>query len=298
VRQVRNVSFIIPAKCDQTELARTLNSLGKISNKNSISLETIVVENGMDPILMEVCKNYGANYYYMSIGNRSLARNIGALFAQSDWLVFLDSDVALDEEWLDRMILKIQTGHEQVYQGAIIPTVRENSFVDLYRLRYGAEQTPNYVLLDKKNELESPMVNAATCVYEKELFIKLGGFDLDLPRHEDIDLSKRAFLAGGKLLSVPEARSYVSFNGGTSLYLKRSFLHGFYKTLYWQKWGSFNLQELKGRSSRALFLYESFKKVIIEKNKRHYAFEFFNYCAISIGVLTSKVAFLGKSLRS
>lgn len=93
------------------------------------------------------------------------------------------------------------------------------------------------------------MINSASCMYRRDVFHNVGGFDSNLIRHEDIDLSKRVFLNGYDLLCSP-ALSYVYYDQNLWNYFKRSFEEGVTKISYHKKWKKFTY---KNHPSGALF---------------------------------------------
>ena len=65
----------------------------------------------------------------------------------------------------------------------------------------------------------------------------VGGFDVLLDRHEDIDLSKRVSLAGFDLTAQTKAEVFVEYHGeGWKSYFLRSFAEGYTKQSYNKKW--------------------------------------------------------------
>jgi len=288
------VSFVIPSRCRVESLVETIQSIRSQKNLNEDEYEIIVVENGQDEKLSDYCKQERLLYYYYPVGNRSLARNIGAHLSSSEMIAFVDSDVVLDGQWFFKMN-QFFSCDIQGMQGAIIPSIKNNRKIDYLRRAWSEKNVPGFVLLEKQ-VLESPMINAASCIYRKDILNQVGGFDSYLTRHEDIDLSKRISFIGGRLVSVPLAISHVSFDGSYFEYVKRSFFHGYYKTLYWKKWGRIEKGTIIKRAKRSLFLCSSLKKLFFSNEREYHLFEFVNYFAIGLGVSLSKIVYFRKKM--
>ncbi len=89
-------SVIIPAHNEENYLARTLEALG---NKH----EVIVVCNGCTDKTFEIASKYNCKAFNLSQKGVSTARNFGARHATQDMLVFLDADIIVNDDTLDKI---------------------------------------------------------------------------------------------------------------------------------------------------------------------------------------------------
>lgn len=236
-----SVSIIVPAYNAQKTIQKCVNSLLNLDFPKE-HFEIIIVDNNSTDKTAELVKNYsGVIYINESTQGRSYARNTGAKNAKGNLLAFIDSDVVLDKNWLKHLVENFQRESIGGGQGRVIP-INEDGQVSLnnFRIRQQNESTGNSNIILRLMYAESPMVNSAACMYKKEAFNFVGGFDVLLERHEDIDLAKRVCLAGFELVAVSESKAFVEYHGeGWWSYFVRSFSEGYTKQSYNLKWSQY-----------------------------------------------------------
>ncbi len=240
-KQGQSISFIVPCYNASKTLPLCLESLVKAQSFFEKS-EIIVVDNASTDDSPQVALRYRVEVIEEPKRGRSYARNRGAHHAQGQWLAFVDADVVVDEKWaltlLDEMIAKgCKGGQGRIIPSRLLGSKRLNDF----RHKSVALATGGSFLLPRRLCMESPMINSAACIYEREIFEKVSGFDPLLERHEDIDLSKRIFMAGGDLCCCEQAFVEVIYHGeGWWDYGLRAYADGKTKMAYFQKWAQWN----------------------------------------------------------
>ena len=213
-------SFIIPACQEESQIRHTIRSI--LKNKWDSPPEIIVVENGSTDLTALAAKEEGAIVYSIPVKSRSRARNFGASLATKEWLVFLDSDVVLDEKWSEGFLKSVKNPWYEIIQGAIIPSGEEN-FLNRFRHNHVSEKTHG-TFCSFLTKSFIPVLNSACFAIKKKTFLSIGGFDENLPRCEDLDLGFRCFFEGLVFASEPSMKSY--WNHGIIGYLKRFYFQG------------------------------------------------------------------------
>lgn len=228
------VSIIVPCFNSEKTIGLTLDSISKFKCEK-YRYEVIVVDNNSTDKTAEIVKKYPYKYLFEKKRNRSCARNKGAASAKGKYLVFIDSDIILNENWLDEAFLKIESS--PFYgggEGFIYPKVlSKTNYIEVIRSEIKKE---TYSLL-RIAGWKFPMINTAACIYLKAAFEEAGKFDESLNYHEDIDLSRRVFNCGFVLFSSKKLEAYSYNDKATYLgFLKRSYISGgeFFK--YNAKW--------------------------------------------------------------
>jgi glycosyltransferase involved in cell wall biosynthesis len=177
------VSVIVPTR----NSARTLEAcLDSIARQGYPNVETIVVDNASSDATLEIASRFECSV--LEIGpERSAQRNHGARNAGGTHLLFVDSDMVLEPNVVADCVFAARSGAT----AAIIPEV---SFGEGFWARCKRLERSCYVGDD---DIE------AARFYERELFVRLGGFDEELNGPEDWDLSRRAASAGAGIARVP-----------------------------------------------------------------------------------------------
>jgi len=131
----------------------------------------------------------------------SFARNAGLHFAfdiqKSDGVFFIDSDIVLGKNSLDKMI----SFYEQNKKAVVFSNNQKN-----YGFSYREFIAPDF----KPAIQKYPFTTTECCFVSKEIWEPVGYFDeMFYPVYcEDMDFFYRAKLKGGQLLSCPDAYHY------------------------------------------------------------------------------------------
>jgi glycosyltransferase involved in cell wall biosynthesis len=98
------ISIIIPTRNRPHFLAQCLAAIS-CQIRNDPAIEIQVVDDGSDPKFMsankELCTTHGANYHRLDKNHgMAVARNMGIAHSKGEWLVFIDDDFCVAEDWL------------------------------------------------------------------------------------------------------------------------------------------------------------------------------------------------------
>ena len=142
----------------------------------------------------------------------AVANNLGAHLASGKWIILLNADAYPEPDWLEQLITaaeenpefnffssrQIQYNAQHLLDGAgdeyHIIGIAWRRYYNHFQKEYGLQQEEVFGAC------------AAAAMYRREDFLSAGGFDEDYFSYfEDVDLSFRLRLAGGRCLYVPEA---------------------------------------------------------------------------------------------
>lgn len=94
------ISIIIPVYNCKDYLKRCLDSVFAQDYKN---YEVICIDDGSTDNSAQIAKEYDVRYYYQENGGQAVARNKGIELAKGEWLCFVDSDDAIEPNYLSKM---------------------------------------------------------------------------------------------------------------------------------------------------------------------------------------------------
>ncbi len=210
------VSVIVPTR----NSARTLETcLMSIRAQRYLRIEIIVVDNESTDQTLQIAHRL-ANVVGSRGPERSAQRNYGARLARGDYLLFVDSDMALDSGVVNDCLNAIQSGAPAV----VIPEVS-----------IGEGYLADCRTLERSCYSGDDSVESAR-FFPRTVFERLGGFDEEISGFEDRDLTIR--VASGRRLPRTEAR--IAHDEGrlrltTVLSKKRYYAASSHK--YWRKHG-------------------------------------------------------------
>jgi glycosyltransferase involved in cell wall biosynthesis len=181
---MEKISVIVPTYNRLAFLQRALRS---VESQTYSNWELIVVDDGSTDDTADWLEQYRSRWRLpqqveiISIVNQGIsrARNIGAAFATSDWLAFLDSD----DEWLPEKLAAqsaLMGQYEMIHSEEIWVRngVRVNPAVK--HVKGGGRQFLRSVDLC--------CISPSTVLIRRPLFTDFGGFDESFPVCEDYDL--------------------------------------------------------------------------------------------------------------
>lgn len=190
----KRLSVIIPAKNEERVLPKLLGSL---RFQTYPPYEIIVADAGSTDGTRQVAARFGCTV--VPGGLPAVGRNAGARVARGDVLVFLDSDVFVEPEFLE--VLEHQVRCRHLESGTVYNQPRyvmgdkgfHSRAVRIFdRLVYFIHN----VGLKLSADLRYPYATGTCMFLSRELFERLGGFDESMAAFEDSELTTRAARVG------------------------------------------------------------------------------------------------------
>jgi len=192
------------------------------------SYEVLVVDNGStDGSNVMVVQEFGGRVKIISLAKNfgpAYARNRGVEQARGKYLAFLDNDTIPDKNWL-RAAVGVMEGDASI--GAVQCKLLLAS--DRKKFDYAGDYLSQYGFLVQRVEAnvvdegqfdqldEILSAKSAAMLVRKDVFEEIGGFDEDYFIYlEETDLGWRTWLAGYRIIFVPDSVVYHEF-GTTSL---------------------------------------------------------------------------------
>jgi len=223
-------SVIIPAYNAERTLAACLEAL-TCQSVSGNDYEIILVDDGSTDGTSIIAKNFNVNYVFQTNQGPAAARNRGVRIAAGDIILFTDSDCIPEYNWMEEMVRPFINPAVIGVKGAYKTRQKELAarFVQ-------AEFEDRYRLLQKHSFID--MVDTYSASFKKDVFLKIGGFDVSFPvaNNEDTDLSYRLSTAGYGLIFNPKAFVYHIHPNTFIKYLKLKFWRGFWRSVVYRRY--------------------------------------------------------------
>lgn len=200
-------SIIVPVFNRPDEIDELLESL---IHQTFNDFEVIIVEDGSQKPCKEVCEKYtdklNLKYFMKENSGPGQSRNYGAERSEGEYLLILDSDVVLPENYLYAIEEELHRDKADAFGG---PDRAHNSFTDTQKaISYSMTSffTTGGIRGGKK-KMDKFYPRSFNMGIRREVYNKLGGFS-KMRFGEDIDFSIRIFKAGCKCRLFPGAWVY------------------------------------------------------------------------------------------
>lgn len=200
-------SIIVPVFNRPDEIDELLESL---TRQTFNDFEVIIVEDGSQKPCKEVCDKYtdklNLKYFMKENSGPGQSRNYGAERSEGEYLLILDSDVVLPENYLYAIEEELHRDKADAFGG---PDRAHNSFTNTQKaISYSMTSffTTGGIRGGKK-KMDKFYPRSFNMGIRREVYNKLGGFS-KMRFGEDIDFSIRIFKAGCKCRLFPGAWVY------------------------------------------------------------------------------------------
>ncbi len=191
-----NISIVIPGKNEETNISRAINSV--IANTRFFkNVEIIFVDSQSTDKTIDLAGKYPIKILQLKYSwthTPSAGRYIGTLFASSEFIFFMDSDMAIEPDFLEKALFVLCQDKNIAAIGGI---GRE-----IY-LKSGKESGNKPNLYNTSGTKQKVSFLGGAGLYRKEALIKAGGFNPYLYAGEENELAQRLKKNNHELISLP-----------------------------------------------------------------------------------------------
>jgi len=190
------VSVIIPTLQEEKYIEKTLSNLQKVTNP----IEIVVVDGGSSDKTLEIAKRFTDKVYSIRKRGISKGRNYGAKHANGDILVFLDTDVIFPLDFVEKT--------QRAFEDSTVVGATCNVMPSHFRL----DATLFFYFYNKLLKVFTkikPHSRGEFFAVRKSVFLRVKGFDEDMPCLEDHDLANRLSKLG-RFVFIPDLTVYES----------------------------------------------------------------------------------------
>lgn len=182
------ISIIIAILNRKDELFELLNSLSHQTDKN---FEVIIVDDGSFVDLLPTVETFkemlNIQYFKKANSGPGLSRNYGANRAKNDWLVFVDSDVIVEKDYIENIKKNLEKTDCAAFGGAD----KAHKGFNLLQKAISYSMTSVFTtggIRGSKKAVTRFQPRSFNMGVNKEIFLKIGGFS-EMRIGEDPDLS-------------------------------------------------------------------------------------------------------------
>ncbi len=171
------ISIVIPTLNEEKELPFLLDSVRK---QDFSDYEMIISDAGSKDRTVDIAGKYGCKI--VEGGLPASGRNKGASLSSGEIILFLDADIILPDDFLDKALKEFKKRKLDIATFSLLPKKRKRLTSFLFNLFYN---WPIFLL-------ERIMPHAAMGILvKKDVFEKLGGFDETIKMAEDHEFARR-----------------------------------------------------------------------------------------------------------
>lgn len=231
-------SVVIPCYNESHVIARCLSSVNA-ARKGRCDVQVIVVDNGSTDDSITIAESYKRNLLDQVIStprlNISAVRNAGAHSSSGTYLLFLDGDMEVPENWLEKLDEWFDNERSDVLGFVDLPPEAAPWFARVWGER---------VLARRHSAQRVDFLPGRNIYLHRRWFDSVGGFDEKLKTGEDKDFIMRMDRAGACIMS--DCSIDVVHLG-----YERSF-HEWMRKEYWRQHSHIDLLRQQGLKLRLL----------------------------------------------
>ncbi|MBN1234060.1 MAG: glycosyltransferase [Candidatus Coatesbacteria bacterium] len=192
------LSCIIPVKNGHSILPKILPALKNSCNKVQYKTEIIVVDNDSTDGTADLMKHYPVKLFSIS-GGVSKARNYGAKQAKGKYILFLDSDILVNENTISQICKRINNENCDGLVGLLSLEIPYSNEATIYKnlwMHYTYSVLPDFI---------SGFYTSFACI-KRSLFMESKGFNENYtyPSVEDTVLGRQFARMGAKILNAKD----------------------------------------------------------------------------------------------
>lgn len=196
-----DIDVIIPVYNDPTGLSTTLDSLLDQTHSN---FHVIIADNGSSDQTLSIAENYQSEHDHISvvveasIQGSYAARNKGIEAADGEILCFLDADMWVEQDYIDKVSQLMEDDHR--YVGCNVELVGDGGVIDRYNEHRG---------FPVQRDIETFHFAPTCCLIIRQALIdEIGDFDDRLISGGDKEFGNRAYRHGIDLHFEPTITVY------------------------------------------------------------------------------------------
>jgi glycosyltransferase involved in cell wall biosynthesis len=227
------VSVIMPCRNEEKFISRCLNSI-VANDYPKDKLEVFVIDGRSTDRTRNIVEEYAKQYPFIRLMDnpeeiQTIATNIGINASDADVIVRMDAHVEYPKDYISKSVSWLEKSGADCAGGILVTkpgadTTVARAIALVLSHPFGVGNT--YFRIGSKGPRYVDTVPFGC--YKKEVFDRVGLFNENLNRTDDIEFNLRLKRAGGKILLVPEIVSYYYARPGLKELFRQNFGNGFW----------------------------------------------------------------------
>ena len=222
------VSIIIPCRNEEKYIGKCVESIVSQDFPKE-NLEVLVIDGMSEDKTEEIVAKYASKYSFIKLLDNSkkftpFGLNIGVKEAKGEIILRMDAHASYEKDYISKC-LKYLKEYNADNVGGILKTLPAENTISAEAIALSLSHPfgvgTSYFRLGAKEPREVDTVFGGC--YKREVFEKIGLFNENLKKSQDIEFNLRLKRAGGKILLVPDIISYYYPKSN----LEDFFLHNF-----------------------------------------------------------------------
>jgi len=244
------ISIIIPCRNEEEYIGKCLNSI-ITQDYPKDELEVLVVDGMSEDRTKEIVKEYTQKYPFIKLLDNPkkivpTALNIGIKEAKGGMIMRMDAHTTYKKDYVSKCVKYLNEHNVDNIGGIWVTVLGSNTIVSkaitmILSSPFGVGDA-TYRIGSKKPRFVDTVPFGC---YKREVFNRIGLFNENLVRNQDIEFNLRLKKASGKILLVPDIVSYYHARSTLRALAKNNFQNGFW-VIYGNKFAKmpFSLRHL------------------------------------------------------
>lgn len=230
------LSIVIPCRNEEKYIGRCLDSIVQ-QNYPKEKMEVLVIDGMSEDRTREVVKNYyQKNPPIKLLENPGkytpLGLNVGIKNARGEIIIRMDAHAGYGKDYISKCVENLEKYKADNVGGTMITLPAKNTIIAkaiAICLSHPFGAGGSYFRIGIKAVREVDTVFGGC--YKKEVFEKIGLFDENLIKSQDLEFNLRLKRAGGKIILVPDIVSYYYPKSDLRGFFNHTFINGIW-TIY------------------------------------------------------------------
>ncbi|MBU1662955.1 MAG: glycosyltransferase family 2 protein [Chloroflexi bacterium] len=240
----KSVSVIIPCRNEESHIGNCLDTIISQEYPKEL-LEVIVVDGMSDDRTREIIQEYSDSYPFIKLKLNKhkftpYAMNIGITNSTGDLLVMINSHAVINKFFLMNSVRSIESTKADAV-GGMLNTINIGDDLISKTIPLAADSLfgtggNRYRTRTKEGYVTDTL---PYCLYQKDVFNKIGMIDEDLIRDQDEEFNYRLLKYGGKIYYSPTIKSHLYIRASFKKLWMQHYQYGYFKPLVALKVGTF-----------------------------------------------------------